>query len=197
MEGVEDKTIAVLRNKRVAILGIGGIGSHVGVALTRAGVGNLRLVDFEVVDASNLGRQCYTQQDVGRKKTVALKEVLQQIRSDVVVETKDIYLTENNVLEILQEEEYVIEAFDLAETKAMLTPEILHAPQLKVLIGCSGMAGWGNAAEIMCKRMRDNWYLCGDFKSDIEEQGKITAARVMVCAGMMAHQMLRVLMGEE
>ena len=60
-----------LKNASVAIAGLGGLGSNIAVSLARAGVGTLFLTDFDRVDLSNLNRQQYTVNDIGRYKTEA------------------------------------------------------------------------------------------------------------------------------
>ena len=62
-----------LQDKKVLLIGVGGVGSHVAVALCRAGIGQLEIVDFDVVDESNLGRQYYDVNDVGVLKVEAMK----------------------------------------------------------------------------------------------------------------------------
>ena len=62
-----------LGDKKVLLIGVGGVGSHVAVAVCRAGIGQLEIVDFDVVDESNLGRQYYDVNDVGVLKVEAMK----------------------------------------------------------------------------------------------------------------------------
>ena len=64
---------------RVAVCGLGGLGSNVAIALARAGVGQLHLIDFDRVDLTNLNRQQYTVDQLGRYKTEALAETLGRI----------------------------------------------------------------------------------------------------------------------
>ena len=59
------------------------------------------------------------------------------------------------------------------------------------------MAGWGDSNGIRRERRHHRWYLCGDGVSDIDAIGKITAARVMVCAGHMANAVIQLLHGED
>ena len=65
-----------LKRAKVAIAGLGGLGSHIAVMLARSGVGHLHLVDFDRVDLSNLNRQVYGVNELGELKTEALKEIL-------------------------------------------------------------------------------------------------------------------------
>lgn len=69
-----------LQNKisaaRVAVCGLGGLGSNIAIALARAGVGHLHLIDFDRVDLTNLNRQQYAVGQLGQYKTDALRETL-------------------------------------------------------------------------------------------------------------------------
>ena len=68
-----------LHNAKVAIAGLGGLGSNIAVMLARSGVGQLLLVDYDVVDVTNLNRQMYYIQHIGKPKAQALPEILYQI----------------------------------------------------------------------------------------------------------------------
>ena len=74
---------------RVAICGLGGLGSTIAVALTRIGVGHLHLIDFDRVDMTNLNRQQYFLKDLGQYKTEALRANLKQINpfTDITIDT--------------------------------------------------------------------------------------------------------------
>lgn len=76
----------ILKKKKVLVLGCGGIGSHVGWNLTTMGIGEISFVDFDVIELSNLNRQLlYEEKDVGKHKVEVLKEKLQNVNSDVVI----------------------------------------------------------------------------------------------------------------
>ena len=68
-----------LRNAKVAVAGLGGLGSNIAVMLARSGIGKLLLVDFDVVDVTNLNRQMYLIPQLGKPKAEALPEILYQI----------------------------------------------------------------------------------------------------------------------
>ena len=71
----------------VAVCGLGGLGSNIAVALARAGIGKLILIDFDRVDLSNLHRQQYKATQIGRYKTEALAENLREIAPYTEIET--------------------------------------------------------------------------------------------------------------
>ena len=78
----------------VAVCGLGGLGSNIAVALARAGIGKLVLIDFDRVDVTNLHRQQYKANQVGRYKTDALAENLLEIAPYAEIETVTERITE-------------------------------------------------------------------------------------------------------
>ena len=74
---------AKLQRARVAVCGLGGLGSNVAVALARSGVGHLHLLDFDRVELSNLNRQQYKVSQLGQPKPLALRDNLQEIVATV------------------------------------------------------------------------------------------------------------------
>ena len=111
-----------LQNKisaaRVAVCGLGGLGSNIAIALARAGVGHLHLIDFDRVDLTNLNRQQYAVGQLGQYKTDALRETLALISPYCDVTCDTIQVTEENLPDLLKTEDYICEAFDRAEAKA-------------------------------------------------------------------------------
>ena len=104
----------------VAVCGLGGLGSNIAIALARAGVGHLHLIDFDRVDISNLNRQQYEAAQIGQYKTEALAGNLRKIAPYIKITTDTVRITAENATELLQGEEIICEAFDSAEAKAML-----------------------------------------------------------------------------
>ena len=185
-----------LKKAKVCILGLGGLGSNVAVLLARAGIGHLKLIDFDVVEASNLNRQQYRISHTGIKKTEAMKTIIKEINPFVEVETLDIKVDRKNIYSIVGDIEIVVEAFDRAETKAMTLEELLTNKN-KIVVSASGMAGLGPANEIITRKIKDNFYLIGDNYSDYEEYSGIMSARVMLCAAHQANIVLRLILGEK
>lgn len=185
-----------LKETKVCILGLGGLGSNVATLLARAGIGYLKLVDFDIVEASNLNRQQYRISHIGMKKTEVMKNILKEINPFVEVETLDIKVDRKNIYSIIGDIEIVVEAFDRAETKAMTLEELLTNKN-KIVVSASGMAGLGSANEIVTRKIKDNFYLIGDNYSDYEEYSGIMSTRVMLCAAHQANTVLRLILGEK
>ena len=179
----------------VAICGLGGLGSNIAVALARAGVGRLILIDFDKVDISNLHRQQYQADQIGLYKTEALTENLKRIAPYVEIISHTVPITEENFRELLQDADIICEAFDDAEAKAMLVNGVLEQLHTKYLIAASGMAGLGSANSIKTRRVMGRFYLCGDGVSDVADDIGLVAPRVMLCAAHQAQMVLRILSG--
>jgi len=192
VKGISEK----LKKAKVCILGLGGLGSNVATLLARSGIGYLKLVDFDIVEASNLNRQQYRISHIGMKKTEAIKTIIKEINPFVEIEVLDVKVDRENILSIVGDIEIVVEAFDVAETKAMAIEELLINGN-KILVSASGMAGLGSANEIITRKIRDNFYLVGDNYSDYEEYSGIMSTRVMICAAHQANVVLRLIVGEE
>ena len=183
-----------LQNKisaaRVAVCGLGGLGSNIAIALARAGVGHLHLIDFDRVDLTNLNRQQYAVGQLGQYKTDALRETLSLISPYCDVTCDTIKVTEENLPDLLKTEDYICEAFDRAEAKAMLVSGVLeHFPE-KYLVAGSGLAGLGSANTIQTRRVSQRFYLCGDGTSDSSVGLGLVASRVLVCAAHEANMIL-------
>ena len=112
--------IKKLQNASVTIVGVGGVGGEVAVLLARAGVGRLRLIDFDVVDETNINRQAvaYTN-TVGKKKTDVLAEIIKKINPNCLVEAIPKRLTKENVGELLGDS-FVVDAIDSVQDKVEL-----------------------------------------------------------------------------
>ena len=177
----------------VAVCGLGGLGSNIAIALARAGVGRLILIDFDRVDITNLHRQQYKAEQIGMYKTVALAENLKEIAPYISLEIHTERITEDNAVTLLQDAEIICEAFDDAECKAMLTNTVLTELPDKYLVAASGMAGMGVTNSIKTRRITSRFYLCGDETSDVSDDIGLVAPRVALCAAHQALTVLRIL----
>ena len=177
----------------VAVCGLGGLGSNIAIALARAGIGKLMLIDFDKVDITNLHRQQYKASQVGIYKTEALRENLKEINPYLETEAHTVCVTEENAKELLKDCDIICEAFDNAECKAMLTNLVLEEMPDKYIVAASGMAGIGSANSIHTRKVTKKFYLCGDEVSDASGGIGLVSSRVMLCAAHQAHTVLRII----
>lgn len=188
---------ARVRQARVGIAGVGGLGSAVAVALTRLGIGELVVADFDVVEPSNLNRQQYFVDQLGLLKVVALAENLRRINPYVQVTPHPLRLTPDNIPELFGAVDVLVEAFDAAAQKAMLTETFRsRCPQIP-LVAASGMAGFGSSNTIVTRRVGSNFYLAGDAISAARPGQGLMAPRVGIAAHHQANCVLRLLLGED
>ncbi|MCM8811564.1 MAG: molybdopterin-synthase adenylyltransferase MoeB [Candidatus Omnitrophica bacterium] len=110
-----------LKAASMLLIGTGGLGSPLGLYLASAGVGRIGLVDFDVVDFTNLQRQVlYTTQDVGKPKLQAAKERLQAINPHIRIETHEVRLSSENAMEIIKNYDIVIDGTDNFPTRYLV-----------------------------------------------------------------------------
>jgi molybdopterin/thiamine biosynthesis adenylyltransferase/rhodanese-related sulfurtransferase/molybdopterin converting factor small subunit len=110
-----------LKRAKVLLVGAGGLGSPVGLYLAAAGVGRIGIVDFDVVDASNLQRQViHGTSDLGRKKLDSAEETLRDINPHVRVDRFETALTSENALQILRDYDLVVDGTDNFPTRYLV-----------------------------------------------------------------------------
>ncbi|MBV9499539.1 MAG: molybdopterin-synthase adenylyltransferase MoeB [Acidobacteriaceae bacterium] len=110
-----------LKNAKVAMIGAGGLGAPLGLYLAAAGVGRVGVVDFDVVDASNLQRQViHGTNDLGRKKLDSAADRMRDINPNVRIDKFDTGLTSENALEILKDYDIVVDGTDNFPTRYLV-----------------------------------------------------------------------------
>lgn len=129
-----------LYNSRIAIFGIGGVGSYTAEALARSGVGTLDLIDDDKICLTNLNRQLFaTRKTVGKYKVDVAKERLEDINPDICVNTyKTFYLPETSEQFDFSKYDYVVDAIDTVKGKLEL---VMKANETKTPIICAMGAG--------------------------------------------------------
>ncbi|QZY56208.1 tRNA threonylcarbamoyladenosine dehydratase [Crassaminicella profunda] len=108
-----------LKNSKVAIFGIGGVGTYVAEGLARSGVGSFVLVDDDDVCLTNINRQIHAlRSTVGRSKVELMKERILDINPDAKVETKKMLYTVDTAKDLLRDDyDYVVDAIDMVSSK--------------------------------------------------------------------------------
>lgn len=110
-----------LKAARVLMIGTGGLGSPLGLYLAAAGIGTLGIVDFDVVDESNLQRQIiHGTKDVGRPKIASAKDRLQDINPNTKIEAFETRLTSENALELFKEFDVIVDGTDNFPTRYLV-----------------------------------------------------------------------------
>jgi molybdopterin/thiamine biosynthesis adenylyltransferase len=116
-----------LLEAKVLMVGAGGLGSPAAMYLAAAGVGTIGLVDFDVVDASNLQRQILHNLDrLGQPKVESARETLNALNPDTKVETHNVRLTADNVFDILSHYDVIVDGGDNFPTRYLVNDASLH-----------------------------------------------------------------------
>lgn len=138
---VGEEMVEVLGKSRVAVFGIGGVGSYVAEALARCGIGVLTLVDNDVVSLTNINRQLLAlHSTVGKSKTLVMKERIKDIDPDIIVNTYETFFSQDTQqLFDFQSYDYIVDAVDTVSAKLLL---IEKAKEAKTDIICC--MGTGN-----------------------------------------------------
>ena len=121
--------MATLANARVAVFGVGGVGSSVVEALARSGIGTLDLIDFDTVSVSNLNRQILALYDtIGRPKVDVMKERIANINKEAVVNAHRCYYgKENEDAFSFEQYDYVVDAIDVVTSKLLIAEKCQQA----------------------------------------------------------------------
>jgi adenylyltransferase/sulfurtransferase len=115
-----------IRDARAVVVGCGGLGAISAIQLAALGIGYLRIVDFDVVELSNLQRQLlYRESDIGKSKVESAKSFLDALNSDVSIETVELKVDKHNVSSISNDIDFIVDASDSFSTRYALNIEAL------------------------------------------------------------------------
>jgi sulfur carrier protein ThiS adenylyltransferase len=188
----ETEILTILRKSVVGIAGAGGLGSNVAIALARAGLGKMIIADFDRVESSNLNRQQFFHDQVGRVKVEALAENIRRIHPYTDVVGHRLRVTEKNTARIFGEADILVEAFDRADQKQMLIETWMTQFPERPIIAASGLAGFGDNNRIRERRI-GRLTLIGDESSEVPPEISPWAPRVAIVAAMQANRVLECL----
>ncbi len=188
---------ARLKKATVGIAGLGGLGSAVTIALARVGIGTLILVDFDLVEPSNLNRQHYAVRHIGLAKVDAMCRILEDINPYLKIVTHKVVLDRDNIPQLFQNADIIVECFDRPEAKVMIMQTVAEALPKTYLIGASGMAGYGNSNSIQTMKVGEKIFMVGDFVTAAEPGRGLMAPRVGIAAHHQANLVVNLLMDSE
>ena len=110
-----------IKNKKILVVGVGGVGSYTVESLVRCGIGSITIIDNDIIDITNLNRQLMTTTDnVGESKVEVLKNRIFSINPECSVNAINAFLDENNIDSIVNDYDYVVDACDTVKTKVSL-----------------------------------------------------------------------------
>lgn len=182
----------ILGDAKVSILGCGGLGSNIAMALARCGLGEIHIYDFDKVEFSNLNRQNFDQNDLGKSKVVQTKKKIEETIPYTKVFANNLFVTRENLDEISEKTDIFIEAFDKKEMKSLVFEYFLGKDKKK-LVMASGLSGLGDFNDIKIKEI-ENVTMVGDFNST-PDQG-LYAPYIGIISNLEALCALKLIIGE-
>lgn len=189
-----DDQLRLIQSKKIGIGGAGGLGSNAAMILTRSGFKHFEILDFDVIEPSNLNRQQYFVHELGASKVETTKARLLQINPELDIQTHTVKWSPAEGERYFQEADFVVEAFDQADFKYQFVQ--YYQDKTKIVVSGNGMAGL-TEKQPMQKRKIGNIYLVGDGTTDSACGHPPMAPRVIACAAMMAEIILDLTLGLE
>ncbi|MHA1974162.1 MAG: HesA/MoeB/ThiF family protein [Candidatus Hodarchaeales archaeon] len=131
-----------LKNSRVLVLGVGGLGTFSSLLLAEMGVGYLRIVDRDLVEQTNLHRTpLYSKDDLDKAKVEVAAERLQRLNPNLIVDTHACHIDENNIFDLVSDIDIVIDGLDNFQTRRVVNRACLDKGIPFVFCGVSGKSG--------------------------------------------------------
>ena len=184
---IGEDNFAKIQKVRIGLAGAGGLGSNCAANLVRVGFKRLTIVDFDIIDPSNLDRQFYFKDQIGMSKGTALQANLLKINPDLELKMINEKIDEKNIKRLFDDCDVVAECLDKAESKRMLVSVLL--PLGKFIVSASGLGGIGSSDDIKVHRIKENLVIVGDLKSDIAQTPALSP-RVSIAAAKQADVIL-------
>lgn len=176
-----------IQSIHVGIGGAGGLGSNIAIMLVRSGFKYLEILDKDMIEPSNLNRQQYFLNEIGKNKITTLKKRLLAINPQAYIKTHSVLWTPQNGLRFFKNCPIIAEAFDGKENKHSFVE--FYQDKAKIIVSGNGMAGLNNKKLLRVKTM-GNIYIVGDYTTDASLGNPPLAPRVTMCAAMMAQIIL-------
>lgn len=147
-----------LLNSKITLVGLGGLGSPAAYYLAAAGIGNLKIVDFDTVEISNLQRQIlHFTSDINKKKTASAVEKLHILNPDCKIEIVNERIVPNNVKDVIKGSTFVIEGSDNLPTKMLINDACVN---LKIPFTIAGVLRFHGQIMTVNPKNKTTCYRC-------------------------------------
>ncbi len=141
-DGITEDAQEKLKNARVIVMGAGGLGSGVIMNLAALGVGQIKIIDGDIIEESNFNRQIiHKYRNIGRAKVISAKDWIQEFNPEIKVELDKIRVNELNYFNIIQNYDIIIDCFDSYEAKYMLNEIVVRHKKVLIHGGVQGFRG--------------------------------------------------------
>jgi len=184
----------ILWEKRVAVIGCGGLGGYCLEMLGRIGVGHITAVDGDIFVESNLNRQILSNTDtIGKSKAIIAEERMAQVNPKVTIKPVDLWLSKDNALCLLTGHDVVVDAMDNIPSRLLLAEACW---ELKIPLVHGAIAGWyGQVATIMPGERTMEKIYRQESKSGIETRLGNPSFTPALVAAMQVAEVIKLLIG--
>lgn len=184
----------ILKNKTVGIAGAGGLGSNCAITLARTGVGRIISVDYDDISFEQIDRQYYFFNQLGKKKVLALKDILREVAPTVSIVPLAVRLQRHHIVPIFKPCDVIIEALDLPETKSMFIQEVRQELPSTPIVASTKISCRLPATRMQIQQT-DLLYLCGYFGDELADEHPPLAPKVAMLANLQADLAVNLLLG--
>ena len=182
-----------IRNSKIAVVGVGALGTVTTELLARSGIGELLLIDKDEVSLLNLQRQLFEEKDVGKPKVLAMKKRINKVNKDVTIKTKKTYLSEKNV-SILNGYELILDCTD--NMKARHTINKYCEKTSKKWVHGAASSVIGNVLVVDNPKKFSQIFRTGETFDNCNEIGVVNTITTMV-ASIQVTQALKIILGKK
>lgn len=190
---LKSKELKKIKSVKVGIAGCGGLGSNTSHNLIRLGFKNFILVDFDIVEETNLNRQFFFYNQLGQPKAEALKENLLRINPDANIEVLQLKVDKININTLFTGCDVVVEGFDKVEFKTLLIEELSPSTPC---VTATGLGNYWDVDGIVKRRINKNLIMVGDNKSDVDAGVPPLSPGVSIACGKEAAAVLEFVLGD-
>ncbi len=185
---LEPNWLALAKAVSIGVIGAGGLGSNCAMHLVRSGFSNLVLADPDLVEASNLNRQAFFLDQVGRPKVLALRDNLLAVNPDAHILAHPERVDETNIADLFDACQAVVEAVDEARTKKLIVETMVKAGRF--VVSASGLGGSGRTGRMTTRALGPNLVVVGDMTTPCDAEHPPLAPGVGMAAAMQADSVL-------
>ncbi len=108
----------IIKKSHVAVFGVGGVGSFTAESLARCGIGELTLIDHDIIDVTNINRQIHANHNtIGKQKTEVMKNRILEINPNVVVNVNNVFVLPDNINDVIDNYSFIVDAVDKVTAK--------------------------------------------------------------------------------
>ncbi len=182
------KQLKKIQSVKIGIGGAGGLGSNLAVILVRCGFKNFDIIDKDRIEPSNLNRQFYFLNEIGKLKVKTLKKRLLQINPSLKVITHKTAWSRKNGNHFFKDCSVIAEAFDQVDFKRDFIE--FYADKAELLVSGNGLGGISSLKNFEVKRV-GRIFIVGDRKTSVSKTHPPLAPGVTACASLMAQIILR------